>query len=454
MSRALALVLIIITDTQFILPVLKRFSLVTFLLFAFLFSSSALNMSFRMGGSMLLYDKRYYPELWGEHSPIIPSANLKFAWQDKSDSRYADICHNPEYGIALGIDALGDAKAVNGPGCGNLYSLYGFVDRPWFRIKGFSLGYTAGWGFGFCFNKLFDQETNPWNEMISLPFMWHATLGLQGRYAIRDKHEIGIGLYFNHYSNGALYWINRGYNGFELALSYGIYDVVAPKTPAPGDVLEVKKVMKVEENEEDSTSESPLALRGVRDRALKPRLLAQYGENYRPGFQFDVQASGGAMTMQAVWEATKKQNGYGENYLRFKGSLQADCLYKYCRTQATGVGLDLFFTPFCKEISEAHKIYYDNDPNRNYDYKPVAVGLSVVHEFCYRNLTASVGVGYYLFDQDGISQSKTWWKNNLYQLVNFKYHFPKLADTYVGFVLKAHNFMAAESVQYCIGKRF
>ena len=41
-----------------------------------------------------------------------------------------------------------------------------------------------------------------------------------------------------------------------------------------------------------------------------------------------------------------------------------------------------------------------------------------------------------------------------YQMVALKYYFPKLADMYLGIVLKAHRFRAAESIQFCLGKRF
>ena len=67
----------------------------------------------------------------------------------------------------------------------------------------------------------------------------------------------------------------------------------------------------------------------------------------------------------------------------------------------------------------------------------------------YRHLSVAAGVGRYIYDNDGLGRNK-----KLYQMVNIKYHFPSLADTYAGIVLKAHKFMAAESIQFCIGKRF
>lgn len=52
----------------------------------------AQNISVRAGHSKMLYDGRYFPALYGENvSPITPSFNLKFGWQDYSDSPYAKI---------------------------------------------------------------------------------------------------------------------------------------------------------------------------------------------------------------------------------------------------------------------------------------------------------------------------------------------------------------------------
>jgi len=58
-------------------------------------------------------------------------------------------------------------------------------------------------------------------------------------------------------------------------------------------------------------------------------------------------------------------------------------------------------------------------------------------------------MGKYLYHNDGLEVGET-----LYQQVLVKYYFPQLADFYLGAVLKAHRFKAAESIQLCIGKRF
>ena len=442
-----------------------------FVLFIVLFSITcsqafSIEISLRAGGSKLLYDKRYYNELFAQKSPLIPSINLKLGWQDYSKSRYAELCHHPEFGIVVGADLVGIAKPADGSlGVGNLYSLYGYFDRPWVRTKGWDFGYSAGWGLGFCFNRLFNNITNPSNEMISSPVMWHASLGLQAHYAIHDKHVIGIGFYFNHYSNGALKFRNRGYNGFELALSYGINDLDGRRAAKSSVLTDTTTTINEQYVLPRDTS--------LQTKRQKPKWLAMYGDEYRRGFQFDVQVSGGVMSVEAVFDNTELRTGIGVNEYRFKCAVQTDCLYKYCRTQASGIGIDLFFTPFSNLIADNYQQYKAQQAANNgetytrtymnykqatsADYKdpdkiiffPVSVGISLRHEFSYRNLTTGVGVGFYLYHNDGIAQNKI-----SYQLVSLKYHFPKLGDTYAGIVLKAHKFMAAECVQFCIGKRF
>lgn len=363
------------------------------------------SITFRAGESILLYDNRYYPELFGPTSPRIPSFNVKLGWQDFSPSPYASICNHPEYGIAFNVDCLGTATPANGPGVGNLYSAYGYFDRPFLTIGGTSLCYTAGLGIGCCFKNLYDSIDNPWNIMISFPVNAHITLGLQTKSTVARKYMAGVGVFFNHYSNGAVNFQNKGYNGFELALSVGMKDISDKQRQASREAEPVED------------------------------------DGFKKGFMYDVHASGGVMSIEAVFDNTLEQTGVGQNVRKLKYALHTDVLYKYHRAHASGVGLDLFFTPFCDIIAE-------ND-HKGRTYEPVSFGICALHELCYRNLTAMVGVGRYIYDNDGLAHGK-----KLYQMVNIRYHLNQYEGLYAGIVLKAHKFMAAESIQACLGYRF
>ena len=363
---------------------------------------SAQNVSVYAGASKSLYDGRFYPDLFGEKvAPVFPTFDVKLGWADNSSSPFASICKHPEVGIGFQFDGLAGIKAVNGPGMGNIYSLYGYFDRPFLTVGGFSLGYSGEFGLGFVFSRLYNPDTNPWNVMISSPVNAHISLGLQAQYALSRRFDVGIGLFFNHHSNGAVTFPNYGLNAFELAMRVGM------KSP-----------------------------RSVEKQPLEPE-----DDGFKRRFQFAVQFSGGIMSNEASQLKTLEEKGTWENDRYFKYSFQVNAFYRYARTQASGLGFDLYVTPFCDKIAESD--------GQGLKYDPVSCGISVLHEMSYRDFSLMVGLGRYLHHNDGLEQAQV-----LYQMVTLKYYFPKAADIYLGIVLKAHRFRAAESIQFCLGKRF
>ena len=363
---------------------------------------SAQNISVYAGASKTLYDGRFYPDLFGEKvAPVFPTFDIKLGWADNSSSPFASICKHPEVGIGFQFDGLAGIKAVNGPGMGNIYSLYGYFDRPFLTVGGFSLGYSGEFGLGFVFSRLYNPDTNPWNVMISSPVNAHISLGLQAQYALSRRFDVGIGLFFNHHSNGAVTFPNYGLNAFELAMRVGM------KSP----------------------------------RSMEKQPLEPEDDGFKRRFQFAVQFSGGIMSNEASQLKTLEEKGTWENDRYFKYSFQVNAFYRYARTQASGLGFDLYVTPFCDKIAESD--------GQGLKYDPVSCGISVLHEMSYRDFSLMVGLGRYLHHNDGLEQAQV-----LYQMVTLKYYFPKAADMYLGIVLKAHRFRAAESIQFCLGKRF
>jgi len=363
---------------------------------------TAQNVSFYAGRSKTLYDSRFYPALFGENvAPAFLTFDVKLGWADYSSSPYASICKHPEYGVGFQFDGLADVKAANGPGMGNIYSLYGYFDRPLLALGGFSLGYSGEFGLGFVPSKRYDPVINPWNIIISMPVNAHISLGVQAQYDLSPRYDVGVGLFFNHHSNGAVAFPNYGLNAFEIAMRVGM------KSP-----------------------------RSREDLHIEPE-----NDGFKPGFQFAVQMSSGIMSNDAGYKKNLEEYGTWVNDRYLKYSFEFSAFYRYCRTHATGLGFDLFVTPFCDKIAESDGL--------GETYDPVSCGISVLHELSYRNLSMMVGVGRYLHHNDGLERNI-----NLYQLVTMKYYFPKAADMYLGLVLKAHRFRAAESIQLCIGKRF
>lgn len=373
-----------------------------FLLAGFAGRVDAQNFSFYAGRSTSLYDGRFYPALFGENVvPAFLTLEAKVGWADYSSSPFASICKHPEVGVGFQFDGLRSVKAANGPGVGNIYSLFGYIDRTVLKLGGFSLGYSAELGLGFVFNRRYDPVENPWNVLISEPVNAHISLGIQAQYAFSSRYDVGLGFFFNHHSNGAVTFPNYGINSFELALRVGM------KAPRSKEEL----------------SREPV------------------DDGFRRRFQFAVQVSGGVVSNMARYQKCIDEDNIWVNDRYPKFSVEVSALYRYMRTQATGLGFDLFVTPYCEKIAE-------ND-GQGLKYDPVSYGISILHEASYRDFSLMIGLGRYLHHNDGIEQ-----KQVLYQLVTVKYYFPKVADMYLGLVLKAHRFMAAESIQFCLGKRF
>ena len=363
---------------------------------------SAQNVSVYAGASKTLYDGRFYPGLFGDKvAPVYPTFDVKVGWTDNSSSPFASICKHPEVGIGFQFDGVAGVKAANGPGMGNIYSLYAYFDRPFLTAGRFSLGYSGEFGLGFMFNRRYDPDTNPWNVIISSPVNAHISLGLQATYALSSRYDVGIGLFFNHHSNGAVTFPNYGLNAVELAMRVGM------KSPRSKEHLPAEPV----------------------------------DDGFKRRFQFAVQVSGGIMSNEASYLKTLEETGTWVNDRYFKYSFQVNAFYRYSRSMASGLGIDLYVTPFCDKIAESD--------GQGLKYDPVSVGISALHEFSYRDFSMMVGVGRYLHHNDGLEQAQVW-----YQMVALKYYFPKLADMYLGIVLKAHRFRAAESIQFCLGKRF
>ena len=379
-------------------------TLLCFFLFVVFFPIQAIaqNISIYAGKSKTLYDGRYYPALFGEGvAPSFPTFDVKVGWADFGSSSYAAICKHPERGIGFQVDGLSSITAANGPGMGNIYSIYGYIDRTLFALGNFSFGYSGEFGLGFMFSHRYDPVENPWNVVISSPINAHISLGFQAKYDISPRYDAGICFFFNHHSNGAVTFPNYGLNAFELALRLGM------KSP--------KSLKEIHQETED--------------------------DGFQRRFCIGLQASAGIMSNEASYLRHLDEEGVWVNERYFKYAFEAHFLYRYCRTHATGLGLNYFVTPFCDEIAE-------ND-GRGETYDPFSYGFSIQHELSYHNFSTMVGVGRYLYHHDGLARNKTF-----YQLVTVKYRFPQLGNIYTGVILKAHKFKAAECIQICIGKEF
>lgn len=144
--------------------------------------------------------------------------NLKIGWQTKKGGNiYHQFFNYPVYGVGLYSSTFGLNHV------GNPYAIYGFVSVP---IKPgidrrFNFSYRISLGLSGRFNP-YNEDENPFNLIIGTKNNVFIDVGGQVNYTLAKHFQVGVGLAFHHFSNGALRLPNTGINllPFTAALTY------------------------------------------------------------------------------------------------------------------------------------------------------------------------------------------------------------------------------------------
>lgn len=134
--------------------------------------------------------------------------NLKVGWRiQQSDDQYFALYNNPIYGIGF-YSSTFHTDIIGSP-----YALYGFVQTPFGNLQNKRWGFDYRIGLGISGNfEPFDEENNPLNLVIGTKNNVYIDLGIRSQYKINPNWQLGMGLAFHHFSNGALRLPNKGVN--------------------------------------------------------------------------------------------------------------------------------------------------------------------------------------------------------------------------------------------------
>ena len=113
-----------------------------------------------------------------------------------------------------------------------------------------------------------------------------------------------------------------------------------------------------------------------------------------------------------------------------------------------------------KELEASDRILYGDEAVNNCPgYSPISVGIAFVQEVYWRNLAVHVAIGAYPYRHKGVNDKalndkfddrERGWH---YEKAGFRYYFPKLGDTFLGFAIKSHS-IKAEYLEFSAGVRF
>lgn len=287
---------------------------------------------------------------------------------------------------------------------GDVVTLYGRFDRPLFRSRRFSLGYSMGMGAGYAIS-CYDKERHIDNELIGAHWNIFFTAGLYADYLITPHWALEAGIDFAHHSNGALYRPNKGANyvGPFVGLRY---------TPEP------------------STGSQPCGKTPL-NTAPDKRLHRLY---------LELSAGLGAKTLNEDWQNTQfSLPASAPNYRTGKFSvygafsLQTDLMYRYARRWATGVGVDVFYGDYASKVERIENATQAS-PRR---VSPWSAAIAVKHVAFFGRLSARVGIGYYLYRHMGTSAREV--EQRYYERVGLFYTLDKHSGLSLGISVNAHK---------------
>ncbi len=329
----------------------------------------------------------------------LPSDNSAFA----SDYNY------PTFGLGLSVADFSRSRLYDRSShVGNIYSLYGYMNRPLIRQQYWTFGYGLEAGFAYATDP-YHPITNPENHLVGSPIMVYVGFGVDLRCRLTDRLEIGLDMGAKHYSNGRMGMPNKGLNILGGGVSAYYYFDAPPRDYSKLDPVPFKK-----------------------------------------HFYYHLALGGGGQASIQEWNISQTQTSPEQKQTRFKrypkASVSADAMYRYSRKYGTGIGLDLFYTPHTGHLREWDNTLTGKTTNEM-KYKPLSIGLAVNQEVYYGNLAAFAGVGYYVHRRSGISDND----GQFYQRGGFRYYFPALNNLFVGYAIKAHKFSLAEYLEFSVG---
>lgn len=340
---------------------------------------------------------------------------------------YAEAFGFPMINIGFSLSRTSNFKFSDTTKFPDLYTLYGSFERSILKKRLVSAGYLLD--FGITYNPgRYDPVNNPGNNWLSSPIMAYFGAGVFAKMHIGKRWEAGVNVMFRHFSNGRLDLPNEALNGVGAGLFVRY---------------------RMSDYEYDKYTQK-----------------YNFERNWDKGMQYMIVLGGGVHTCMAEWNAyvesepdpVKKAEAAALLKAHPKFSLSFDAIYRYSMRYATGIGLDLFYSTNMDALEKSDRVFYGDEAVDNCPgYFPLSVGIAVVQEVYWGNFAVHVAVGAYPYRHKGVNgelakeagdRERGWH----YEKAGFRYYFPKLGDTFVGFAIKSHS-IKAEYLEFSLGVR-
>lgn len=318
------------------------------------------------------------------------------------------------------------------------YSRMGYVVTPYaaFRrdivnTQHWAMGYTLAMGLGIS-TRPYNPHNNADNEFIGSRFSMYIGLDAYLTHHLSPTTDIGLGLEFKHYSNGALDRPNKGANtvGVGLRVSHAL-------------------------NSESSTQSGGLSTQSGGSSTQSCGSSTQSGGSSprSPSFFYlDLSASVGAKALLDEWiynfyYLSPDHPDYRTHHfaLRTAWGVSVAPMWRYSMKYASGIGIDYTYATYSDRLREIDLLRHAY----GYSYSPHILGLSLRHEAFYKRMSIAMSVGAYLHRKMGYMGKAD--EKPYYETVGLRWR-PTFLNhgTYIGFNVKAH-LLKADYMELRIG---
>lgn len=327
---------------------------------------------------------------------------------------YAEAYNYPTMGFGLTWSEFNLLKFKNNSHYNDTYAAYFFLERPIWKKRAVDIGYFFRFGVGYTPDH-YDPYTNPANLFLGSHVMAYAAAGGQFRFHPTEHLELDANLYFYHYSNGKFCMPNGGWNTADIGLA-------------------VKYNVGSQERRQVCAHTIPC--------------------DYPRGLHWDICAIGGSKIFDVEWQAKNrhvddvslKQTSFTRIW---RHGISADATWRYSMLCSSGLSLDVYHSTGMDVLRECDALTYGQEKVDETKYSPYTVDIGAMHEFFYKNISATCTVGLHLHNHYGIYEDT----GLLYQKLGFRVYFPNLGGLFFGWCVKAYVFSKADCLEASIGIR-
>ena len=367
--------------------------------------------------SSLLGRKDYGVNLVKKHQTTYYSIFFDYQAQPTDSSVWDRLYGYPHIEGGIILADFHRVKLSRGDPTIPYYSRMGYVVTPYAAFRRdiintpqWAAGYTLAMGLGIS-TRPYNPHNNADNEFIGSRFSMYIGLDAYLTHHLNPTTDIGLGLEFKHYSNGALDRPNKGANtiGVGLRVSHAL-------------------------NSGSSTQSG----------GSSPQ--------FPSFFYLDISASVGAKALLDEWiynfyNLSPDHPDYRTHHfaLRTAWGVSVAPMWRYSMKYASGIGIDYTYATYSDRLREIDLLRHAY----GYSYSPHILGLSLRHEAFYKRMSIAMSVGAYLHRKMGYMGKAD--EKPYYETVGLRWRPTFLTHgTYIGFNVKAH-LLKADYMELRIG---